>query len=179
MHMKHVPARVINSRNLVLATEVLPAEYRPSNQLRLQQAQATNPAFHAGTNFRPNLAEYRDGNGCGDLGLGWSVQRAANRKMQRTGLASDGFFRAPGWADAGDDPRGVQMVPTSPAELVATQGYDYMYAQSAAPANVSGLGTLPDQLTSALGSLGEVAVAPLGIAALALVAFYVLAKNRR
>ncbi len=172
-------ARVINSRNLVSATETLPAQFRPSNQLRLEQSRATNPAFHAGSNFRPGLAEYRDGNGCGDLGLGWSVARAANRRKQATGLASDGIFCAPQWARG--EHTGTAMLPTSDAQLVPTQGYDRMYANSAEPANVSGmgaLGVLPDQLTSALGGLGELAVAPLGIAALALCAFYVLAKNK-
>ncbi len=173
------PARVINSRNLVVASETQPAQFRPSNQLRLQPAQAINPALHASSNFRPGLAEYRGGNGCGDLGLGWSVARAANRKMQRTGLASDGFFVAPGWARPTGDPQSTRRIPTSNAELVPTQGYDQMYAQSAQPANVSGLlGALPDQLTSALSGLGEVAMAPIGIAALALVGFYVLAKNK-
>jgi hypothetical protein len=172
-------ARVINSRNLVSATETLPAQFRPSNQLRLEHSRATNPAFHAGSSFRPGLAEYRDGNGCGDLGLGWSVARAANRRRQRTGLADDGIFCAPAWA-RGDTP-GDNVLPTSDAQPVATQGYDRMYANSAEPANVSGLGALgvlPDQLTSALGDLGELAVAPLGIAALALCAAYVLAKNK-
>lgn len=169
-------ARIINSKNLVVATERTPPQFRPSNQLRLQRAQATNPSLHASTSFRPGLAEYRDGNGCGDLGLGWSVTRAANRQAQRTGLAGPGFMIAPEWA-AGEH-TGTYRIPTSDASLVPTEGYDTMYARSAEPANVSGLGRLPDQLTSALGSLGEVAVAPLGIAALALFAFYVLAKNK-
>ncbi len=165
-------ARVINSRNLVLATERLPAQFRPSNQLRMRPAQATNPSLHASSNFRPGLAEYRDGNGCGDLGLGWSVARAANRARR------DGFLIAPGWASESSDSTGTNLLPTSDASLVPTVGYDTMYARSAEPANVSGLGRLPDQLTSALGGLGELAVAPLGLAALAMVAFYILAKNK-
>ncbi len=173
-------ARVINSKNLVVATERTPPQFRPSNQLRLQPAMPTNPSLHASSNFRPGLAEYRDGNGCGDLGLGWSVGRAANRARRMGGVAGDGdgFLVAPGWARDSTDPTGTTLVPTSDASLVPTEGYDYMYAQSAAPANVSGLGRLPDQLTSALGGLGELAVAPLGIAALALVAFYIMAKNK-
>lgn len=123
------PVLVVPTRTLVMATETQPAQFRPSNQLRLQPAKATNPATHGGTNFMPSFLDYRGPNAINDMGLGWRKSRAQ--------MVPHANHPTSGWASYPSTPMvaaGTTPVPTTNSSALSTP--------QTTPVAMAGLGAL-------------------------------------
>ncbi len=89
-------ARYVPSKNLVLAAENRQgAQFRPSNQLRMEPSEAENPALHASSNFRPFLDEVQGPNRWGDMGLSARVDASGNRNIRKLGTPPQRLNRPP------------------------------------------------------------------------------------
>lgn len=85
------------NRHLVVATERLPAQFRPSNQALLVPGRSANPSVSSPADFMP-MGQVRVANGAGDNGLSTprtlarfqsalnAVARARASKIQKTGV---------------------------------------------------------------------------------------------
>jgi hypothetical protein len=139
----------VPSKNIVSATDTAPAVFRPSNQLRLQPAQSTNPATHGGSSFMPSFLDYRGANDTGDMGLGW-------RRRRHTPSAK-GALPVVGATSISAPPSPSPMAsPSAPA--VRTTGSTTLPTPSVSPAGVGALS--PTMIGGlAIGALGLVALA--------------------
>ena len=155
-----MPALNIPSQNLVVASDSQPAQFRPSNQLRLEPARATNPHSHASTNFRPGFLDYRAGNYWGDMGLGWKHRRHSHLPGQ---VLPAGVTNVPAAVGTQAQRAGATSLAPAGAAAVPAAGAQSLTAASAQPASVAGLGESFDQLgTLSLTSWGIIAAALVG-----------------
>jgi hypothetical protein len=159
-------ARNVPSKNLVIGTESLPAQFRPSNQLRLEPSRATNPAFHASTSFMPSFLEYQGANQWGDMGLGAKVQRSGNRPL---------------------GPKARQMPGPAPTRLPTTDARSLALGAGAAArvpqmsaAGVSEYVEAPAyQAVGGISATSPWVLGPLGLGILGIAAYFILRKKGR
>lgn len=135
-------ARLIPSKNHVLAAEHIPPMFRPSNQVRLQPAQATNPALHASTSFMPSFLDYQGANQWGDMGLGQRVVKSGNRDLGPKPL----MLTAPA----------PTALPTSNAAPVPTSNAQPATVPAIVPASVSGLGAVSVSRGAPMPGMGSI-----------------------
>lgn len=158
--------RNVPSKNLVVGTETLPPMFRPSNQLRLEPSQATNPAFHASSNFMPSFLDYRGANQVGDMGLGFKIHRRGNRTLGPKAQA----LKAPS----------PQALPTTDAASLALGPGQPASVPSSTPAGVSGYVTAPSyQGVGAISATSPWVLGPLGLSILGIAAYFILRKKRK